>query len=336
MSIKAVALISGGLDSTLATKLILEQGIEVHALNTISPFCTCDRKRGRKAGCRHEASYVAKKLGIELKIINVSLDLINIIKHPKYGFGSNMNPCIDCRILTFKKAKEYMQEIEASFIITGEVVGQRPMSQRRHIINLIEREADLEGLVLRPLSARLLPSAIPEKKSWVDREKLLSISGRSRREQMSLAERFGVNDYPCSAGGCLLTDRGFSSRIKDLIAYNELTLENVELLKVGRHFRIDSVKVIIGRNERENRTLELSRRNDDYLFMPSDSVAGPISLARGRINSELMRFICGMVASYCDLSEGQSADMEVILPSGEKQIISVFPLNREEFQEYRI
>ncbi|MDD4909269.1 MAG: hypothetical protein PHR44_01120 [Candidatus Omnitrophica bacterium] len=334
---KAVSLISGGLDSTLATKLIIEQGIEVFALNTRTPFCTCDKKQPKGAGCRHEAAHVAEKLGITLKIVNVSPQMLEIIKHPKHGFGSNMNPCIDCRILSFKKAKEYMREIGASFIITGEVLGQRPMSQRRQMMDLIEKEAGLEGLVLRPLSAKLFEPTIPETNGWVDREKLLAISGRSRKEQMALAAGLGINDYPCSAGGCLLTDKGFSQRIKDLLAHDELTLDNVELLKAGRHLRLDDkAKIVVGRDERENSLLEAIKKEGDLIFRPSEDLAGPTVLVRGVLRPEKIEFVCGVLASYCDLDGLKEADIEVVFPSGIKQDRKAPPLSRVEFQQYII
>ncbi|MEW6170880.1 MAG: 7-cyano-7-deazaguanine synthase, partial [Candidatus Omnitrophota bacterium] len=242
---KAVALLSGGLDSTLATKLMQEQGIYLLALNFKTPFCLCDGKSSK--GCINHAKAVADNLGIDFKIINVTDDFLKILKKPKHGFGSCMNPCIDCRILKFRKAKEIMQEIGASFIITGEVLGQRPMSQHKKSLNLIDKESDLEGFVLRPLSAKLLPETIPEKNKWVCRDKLLSYNGRTRKPQIALAKKFNIKDYPCPAGGCLLTDPGFARRLKDLLKYDKLDLNNIELLKVGRHFRLNSeAKLIVG------------------------------------------------------------------------------------------
>ncbi|MDP2938184.1 MAG: hypothetical protein Q8N72_02930, partial [Candidatus Omnitrophota bacterium] len=265
---KAIALISGGLDSTLATKLIQDLGIELIALNTVSPFCLCNRRSSR--GCLYGANSVAKQLGLKLISVDVSKDFLEIVKKPKHGYGSNMNPCIDCRILLFKKAKEAIEKEGASFVITGEVLGQRPMSQKLNTMKLIEREAGLEGLVLRPLSAKVLEQTIPEKQGWIARDKLLAINGRSRREQIAKARKLGINDYPCSSGGCLLTDPEFSRRLKDLIKYGEFNLENVQLLKIGRHFRLnDTSKLVVGRNEKENERLLNLAREDDYLFMPT-------------------------------------------------------------------
>ncbi|MFA5276551.1 MAG: hypothetical protein WC417_06650 [Candidatus Omnitrophota bacterium] len=220
---KAIALISGGLDSILSAKIIDELGIELVAFNTKTPFCLCEHHSS--SGCASSARRAAEKLNIKFISLNVSEEFLGILKDPKHGYGSNMNPCIDCRILLFKKAKECMQEEGASFIITGEVLGQRPMSQRLPVMKLIDREAQVEGLVLRPLSAKALKPTIPEAEGWVDRSKLLKITGRGRREQITLANEFGINDYPCPSGGCLLTMADFSKRVKDLMKHNELNIE---------------------------------------------------------------------------------------------------------------
>jgi tRNA U34 2-thiouridine synthase MnmA/TrmU len=206
---KAIALLSGGLDSTLAAKIVLDLGIELEALNFLTVFCTCTNK-GETCLASQKA---VSALGIPLKVLNVSEAYLPVVKNPKHGYGSNMNPCIDCRIFMLKKAKAYMEEIGASFIVTGEVLGERPMSQRRDSMRLIEKEAGLDGLILRPLSAKLLPASIPEKEDWVDREKLLKIQGRSRKPQIHLADHYGIRDYPCPAGGCLLTDPVFPLRL---------------------------------------------------------------------------------------------------------------------------
>src|SRR3990172_5077850 len=212
---KALALLSGGLDSTLAAKVILEQGIELEALNFLTVFCTCTN---RGATCLASQKAV-ETLGIPLKVFNISEEYLEIVKHPKHGYGSNMNPCIDCRIFIMKKTKAYMEKSGASFIVTGEVLGERPMSQRRDAMRLIEKEAGLEGVILRPLSAKLLPVTVPEKEGWVNRETLLAFQGRSRKPQMKLADHYGIHDYPSPAGGCLLTDPGFARRMKDLMFY---------------------------------------------------------------------------------------------------------------------
>jgi len=282
--VKALALLSGGLDSTLAIKVVLEQGIDVTAVNFYTPFCLCNRK----GSCKHQARRVAEEFGRELKVINLSSQYLEIVKNPKHGYGKNLNPCLDCRILMLKNAKKLMEEKGASFVITGEVLGQRPMSQYLAALKIIEREGGLEGLVLRPLSAKLLPLSIPEKKGWVNREKLLQISGRSRKPQINLAAKYGIADYPCPAGGCLLTDGGFAQRMKDLMAHSEITLNDIELLKTGRHFRLSfKTKLVVGRNKKENERLLGLANTDDICFEPVE-VKGPIGLGRGDFDQTMI------------------------------------------------
>jgi tRNA U34 2-thiouridine synthase MnmA/TrmU len=299
--IKAISLVSGGLDSTLATKVILDQGIEVVAVNFLTPFCLCN-KRG---GCRHEAKHLAETLGIEIRLIYVFKEYLEIIKNPKFGYGSNLNPCIDCRILMLRKTKEFMSDIGASFIITGEVLGQRPMSQHQKALKLIEKEAGLEGLILRPLSAKLLSETIPEKKGWINRDKMLDFCGRGRKPQMLLAKQFGINDYPCPAGGCLLTDTEFSRRLKDLLVHSEdsqFNLNDIELLKLGRHLRLGpKSKLIVGRDEVENNKILHLAIAIDYIFEPIE-VKGPIAIGRGEgFNDFTILELAGSILTrYCD------------------------------------
>lgn len=305
---KAIALISGGLDSTLATKLIRDLGIELVCLNTVSPFCLCNHRSS--TGCFHGAGQVAKDLGLKLISIDVSSEFLEIVKDPPHGYGSNMNPCIDCRILLFKKARKAMEKEGASFVITGEVLGQRPMSQKLNTMKLIERESGLDGFVLRPLSARVLELTTPEKEGWVAREELLAISGRGRKEQISLAKEFGINDYPCPSGGCLLTDPEFSKRAKDLLEHNQFNLNEVYLLKVGRHFRLsESAKLVVGRNEKENERLVSLAEKGDYLFSPTEELAGPVSLGRGVFSEEFIRLSAGITCRYCDRNGNIEAEI---------------------------
>ncbi|HJV33568.1 hypothetical protein [Geomonas sp.] len=255
MQRKAIALLSGGLDSTLAVKVLLDQGVAVEALNFTSPFCTCT---GKNSGCKSEAVRVAGEFNIPIKVMHKGVDYLEIVRKPQHGYGKGMNPCIDCRIYLLKKAKEYMQEIGADFVFTGEVLGQRPMSQRRDTLRVIERESGLDGLLLRPLSAKHFQPTVPEQEGWVDREKLLAIQGRSRKEQMELAEELDVKNYPCPAGGCLLTELSFVGKVRDVFDHSDqLNPRDFRLLKLGRHFRIGKrTKVIVGRNEAENQLLE--------------------------------------------------------------------------------
>lgn len=271
--VKAIGLLSGGLDSTLAVKLMLEQGIEVIALNFVTPFCTCTKR-----GCLSEAKKVADKFGIELKIIRVGEEYIKIVKSPKYGYGKNINPCIDCRIFMFLKAREYMEKISAEFVFTGEVLGERPMSQRLEAMKIIEKESGLKGRILRPLCAKRLPPTIPELEGKVARDTLLGITGRSRKPQIELAQRMGIDDYLCPAGGCRLTDPNFARRVKDAFAHNEDSLKDMVLLRYGRHFRLTSgAKVIIGRNEIENRTLS-TYANGRCIMLELKDYPGPVTL----------------------------------------------------------
>ena len=336
VSMKALALISGGLDSTLAVKLIQNLGIELVALNTVSPFCLCNRRSS--SGCIYGANSVAKILGLKLISINVADEFLEIVKKPRHGYGSNMNPCIDCRILLFKKAKELMQREGASFVITGEVLGQRPMSQRLNTMRLIEKEAGLEGLVLRPLSARVLKPTIPEEQGWFPREKLLAISGRGRKEQIALAAMLGIKDYPCPSGGCLLTDPEFAKRLKELIGHQELNLDNIELLKVGRHFRISpQAKLVVGRDEKENEKLLNLAKDNDYLFMPNGAIAGPTSLGRGKFNAESLKLCCSITCRYCDLNGATGT--EIIgrkIPEKDNNILKVAVIEEAKLISLRI
>ncbi len=305
-SIKAVGLLSGGLDSTLAVKMITDQGVDVFVLNLVTPFCTCTRK-----GCKHEASRVAELFNVPIKIISAGKRYIDMIKSPKHGYGSNMNPCIDCRIFLFQEAKKYMEEIGAKFIFTGEVLGQRPMSQHKKALNLIEKESKTEGLVVRPLSAKLLSPTIPEEKKWIDREKLLSIQGRRRIPQMELAKDLGINDYPCPAGGCRLTDHGFAERLKESFEYDEDTIKDIRLLRYGRHFRLDSgAKVIVGRNKEENKILEGFFGKDDIL-LEVINIGSPVVLLRKSNHNNDLRETAILCVHFSDITEDRDADIRI-------------------------
>lgn len=279
-------------------------GLDLFAVNFKTPFCLCDR-RSSNVGCGSNARRVADALGIELKIINAAKDFLEVLKRPEHGYGANMNPCIDCRILFFKKSKELMEETGASFIITGEVLGQRPMSQFRRQMDLIEKEAGLEGLVVRPLSAKLLPPTVPEKMGWISRERMLDIAGRSRKPQIALAKDLGIKDYPCAAGGCLLTDPEFAKKIRDLIDHGELDMSNINLLKVGRYLRLsESALLVVGRNESENEALSLMAKDGDFLFGPAN-IKGPVAVGRGAFSPDLLKVACRIVTRYSDRDDGE-------------------------------
>lgn len=332
MNKKALALLSGGLDSILAVRLVQDQGIEVEAINFLTIFCTCTHK-----GCQHAATKAAKELKIPLKIMNITEEYLDVVKNPKHGYGSNMNPCIDCRIFTFKKAKEYMDQISASFLVTGEVLGERPMSQRKDAILLIEKKAGLKDLILRPLSAKLFEPTLAEKEGIVSREKLLDISGRSRRPQMALAKEFAIADYPCPAGGCLLTDPGFAKRIKDLLKHDALTLDNVRLLKFGRHFRLSSkTKLIIGRNEKDNEILESLAGENDIILRIRDH-QGPVSILRGEYDDETIGLGAGIAAHHTKFRDKETLRVNYWKNgSSSCSTISVKPAEKERIEALRI
>jgi len=333
---KAITLISGGLDSVLAARMVKGQGIEVIPLYFQIPFC--HRAKKEESGRRDGLEVVAEALGAEVKKVDISEEFIRLLDKPRYGFGSNMNPCIDCKILMFSKAKGLMQEMGASFVVTGEVLAQRPMSQHRQALELIENRSGLKELLLRPLSAKLLPETLPEKEGWIKRDKLLGFSGRQRRPQMELAKSFGIRDYQNPAGGCLLTDEQFSRRLRDLMRHCGLKKEDVELLKTGRHFRLSTgAKLIVGRNEKEDNELLGLLREGDYLFMPPFNVAGPNCLGRGEFTQELIVLAAGICLRYCDRGEG--FEKEVICKKskdGEESIIIAEPLAEERLKALRI
>jgi tRNA U34 2-thiouridine synthase MnmA/TrmU len=330
VKMKAVCLLSGGLDSTLALKLILNQGIEVVALNFTTPFCRCNR-----GGCCW-AAVQASRFGVKVKHVYLGEEYLEIVKKPRFGYGSQLNPCIDCRILMFKKAKDFMGEIGASFIFTGEVLGQRPMSQHKHALKLIEKEAGIEGLVVRPLSAKLLPPTIPEIKGWVKRDLFLSIRGRSRKEQMSLAKKLNIKDYPCPAGGCLLTDPNFTKRLKDLLEYSpNFTLNDVELLKIGRHFRLSpETKLVIGRNKEENEKLQKLMKKED-LFFHLDEYKGPLAILRGKAAEKVVVLAAEILAWYSTAPRNKSLKVTYRLRE-RTGTVHVKPAKRDLIEKYLI
>jgi len=324
---KAIALLSGGLDSILAVRLLLDQGIEVESVNFVSVFGTFTSK----SGSRMEAKVAAERLGVELTVFNYSKDLMELIRQPRYGYGKNMNPCIDCRVFTFKKAREYMRQRGASFLITGEVLGERPMSQRRDSMRIIERDSGSDGLLLRPLSAKLLPPTVAEEEGLVDRDKLLSIQGRSRKPQIALARELGIDYYPSPAGGCLLTDPGFARRMRDLMEHDSnFTLNDVRLLKIGRHFRLsNTAKAIVGRNEKENKKLGSLAVEGDLIFKVL-GFTGPLTLVRGNLKDHLSELPASITAWYGKAKNEIEVDVSYIEHStGKTGVARVSPLEQE-------
>lgn len=324
--VKAVGMMSGGLDSTLAAALLLRQGIEVVGVNFYTGFCVTEQHRrlnipGRDGKpCRNEALRAGADLGFEVRLVDIAEEYFGMLTNPKYGVGQAANPCVDCRIFMLRKVKGVLEEEGADFVFTGEVVGQRPMSQRRPVMDLIEEECGLEGRLLRPLSAKLLPATVPEREGLVDRERLLGIWGRSRSQQIQWAAELGVTDYPQPAGGCcFLADLNYAMKFRDLVAHRpkERTLRNedVILLGVGRHFRLsDRTKLVVGRNRHENRVIESLRGRDHWLFQPAE-LMGPTSLVEGDAWPEELLRAARITARYVDRPKG-----EVDRPNGKKPV----------------
>ena len=319
---KAVVLLSGGLDSTLAARMLLDQGIELHAIHFTSPFCTCSGGgRGNGAGCRSQAQAVAGQLGIAIRTVSKGEEYLGLVRSPRHGRGSGMNPCIDCRIFTLSKARAYMEEIGASFLVTGEVLGQRPMSQREDALRSIEKHSGCSGIVLRPLSARNLPPTVPEREGWVDREKLLAIAGRSRKEQMRLAREWSIGDYPCPAGGCLLTDRTFAVKVRDLVEKDpSFGMDDVHLLKVGRHFRVGAVKAVVAKSEPENRRLEALCRGKRTVYI-SDSHPGPSVTLEGGEPLDRMDVLSRILTRYSKAGRPGPFEVREVSPTGERKVV---------------
>jgi tRNA-specific 2-thiouridylase len=303
---KALALFSGGLDSILAVKLIREQGVSIVGICFESPFFTADK------GIRS-----AHAIGLPLKVVDITEDLVKIVVNPKHGYGKGMNPCIDCHALMFTVTGEMLREEKAHFIISGEVLGQRPMSQNLRSLSTVSHSSGFQNLILRPLSAKLLPETVPEIKGWVKRENLLGFSGRSRRPQIELARRFAIGEYPSSAGGCLLTDKVVSRRLKDLIScHGDLSRRDLDLLKVGRHFRLGkTAKIVVGRDQRENELIDSRTRKGDTL-LSVESFPGPTALVTGDLSGEDIQLAAEITASYSDAPSGKSVAVRVT--SGDK------------------
>ena len=300
-TVKALALFSGGLDSILAVKLILNQGINVVAVNFASPFHS-------RAKDELGVAEAAKQLGVPLKIVELGDDYLKIIREPKHGYGKNMNPCVDCRIFILKKAKKYAEEIGADFIFTGEVLDERPMSQHFGALKIVEEESSLKGKILRPLSAKLLHKTVMEKKGLVDREKLLSIRGRSRKPQIKLAEELNIKSFPSPAGGCLLTCSEYANKLRDLFQHKKrFSMADVALLRVGRHFRLGNNKIIVGRNEAENNVLKAKKPRNDYYFEAAD-VVGPTTVLQGAKTKKAVNTAAALTAFY---SDAESAEVKV-------------------------
>jgi len=358
---RALALVSGGLDSALAVRVLLDQGVSVTALHFVSVFSP-----GRDPAGRLAAREVTRALGVPLIVKDATRAMLGFVPEPRYGWGRHVNPCIDCRVHHLREAKAMLKNLGAQYVATGEVLGQRPMSQHREALTRVERESGLEGLVLRPLSALNLDPTVPEREGWVDRARLLGISGRGRSEQNDLARRWGLTGYTAPAGGCLLTDPNFAWKMQDLLNWEgALTPRDAHLMKLGRHFRLaclracDSAhrqadsrlpaRVVVGRNERENAKLVTFRRAGDWLLVaaggrsPETLLVGSGDAAPDSMRNSLST-AARLTARYCggrDLPEVEIVARPAVegepVPSEEGEVrLTVAPAGDEEVARLQV
>ena len=318
---KAVALISGGLDSMLAARTILDQGVHVEGINFFTGFCVEGhthairrRANGRGGNPRNNALWVAEQLGIRLHLVDVVEDYKRVVLNPRHGYGANLNPCLDCKTFMVGRAREWMEERGFDFIITGEVIGQRPKSQRRETMPVVARESGADDRLLRPLCAKRLPPTLPEREGWVDRERLHDFTGRSRKPQFALAADFGIEDYAQPAGGCcFLTDRQYSAKLADLWASRgrrDYELDDVMLLKVGRHLRPrPHFKLIVAREEGENRFL--SGYRGQFIHLRTVSCPGPLALVDGEPDEEDLELAARLTARFSKGRDAERVEVEI-------------------------
>lgn len=335
---KAVALISGGLDSMLAAKVVMEQGVHVEGINFFTGFCVeghthAIRQRDKKKPKRNNALHTAKTLGIKLHIIDVIEEYKDVLLNPKHGYGQNMNPCLDCKGFMVKKALEWIRQNDFDFIITGEVIGQRPMSQRKETMPVIQQESGAGDLLVRPLCARHLPPSLPEREGWLDREKLLDFNGRNRKPQIALAQSFGIDDFAQPAGGCcFLTDKSYSEKLVDLWQHRgnkNYELDDIMLLKVGRHIRPgDNFKIIISREEGENKFLEGYKKQFTHLQVTSHP--GPLALIEGDVTEDELKLAGQIVARYGKGRDADEVEVTVVPKERDAMTFKVKPMHSDD------
>jgi tRNA U34 2-thiouridine synthase MnmA/TrmU len=334
---KAVALVSGGLDSLLAAKVVQEQGIHVEGINFYTGFCVeghthAIRKKDKAKPKRNNALWVAEQLGIKLHIIDIIEEYKDVVINPKHGYGANLNPCLDCKVFMVQKAREWIEKKDFDFIITGEVIGQRPMSQRKDTLPVIAHESGADELLLRPLCAKNLEPSKPELEGWVDRDSLYGFEGRTRKPQMALAASFGFEDYAQPAGGCcFLTDKQYSHKLADLWkarGERRYELDDIMLLKVGRHIRPrPNFKMIIGREEGENRFLHGYR--NQYTHILTTSHKGPLVLLDGETSQDDLDLAAQITARFSQGRDAEKVDVEIHSPDGTRQSLQVQPMAGE-------
>ena len=329
----ALALFSGGLDSTLACTVVASQGIKVVAVKFVTPFFGHELLLGKDQYCRR----IKETSGIDVILKDVTVPYLELLKNPSHGYGKNFNPCIDCKIFLLSEAKKMMPEIEASFLITGEVVGQRPMSQRRDTLHIIERESGCEDILVRPLCAKNLAPSKAEKDGLIDRQKLLDFSGRNRKPQIQLADKFGIKDYPSPAGGCILTDPILSLRVQEYYETHEQIIpEDILLMMVGRQFKLPSgAWLVIGRNQSENIKIENLRQPDDWLLEPKD-IPGPSAILRNSSLKEDIETAASIVVRYSKKSAREDGSTVVLATQNStRQLIDSRSLDDTVFQQWQ-
>jgi tRNA U34 2-thiouridine synthase MnmA/TrmU len=331
---KAVSLISGGLDSLLAARVVMEQGVHVEGINFFTGFCVeghthAIRKKDRARPKRNNALWVAEQLGIKLHIVDIIEQYKQVVINPKHGYGANLNPCLDCKIFMVSKAREWIDANGFDFIITGEVIGQRPMSQRKDTLPVVARDSGAEDRLVRPLCAQNLPATLPEREGWLDRNQLYGFSGRSRKPQMALAQHYGFTDYAQPAGGCcFLTDKQYSVKLADLWntrGKREYELDDIMLLKVGRHLRPrPNYKLIVGREEGENRFMEGYRKQ--FVHMLPTSHSGPLVLLDGEMDAGDIELAARLTARFSQGRDAKQVTVQVTGKDGNSRILAVTPL----------
>jgi tRNA U34 2-thiouridine synthase MnmA/TrmU len=336
---KAISLISGGLDSMLATKLVLDEGVHVEGINFFTGFCVeghthAIRNKDKTKPKRNNSLWVAEQLGIKLHIIDVIEEYKEILLNPKHGYGKNMNPCLDCKTFMVAKAKEWAEKNNFDFIITGEVMGQRPMSQRRETMPIVESESGADDLLLRPLCAKHLPETLPEREGWVKRENMLDFSGRDRKPQMQLAKQYGFVDYATPAGGCcFLTDKVYSDKLVDMWqarGERKYEFDDLMMLKVGRHIRPKPhFKMIIARDEGEVKFLENYRNQYPNLYPTSHN--GPLALIDGKMNDNDFELAAKILARYSQGKNENTVRIELV-QNNNKYLLQVKPYKADEIK----
>jgi tRNA U34 2-thiouridine synthase MnmA/TrmU len=335
---KAVALISGGLDSMLAARVVQDHGVHVEGINFFTGFCVeghthAIRRKDASRPKRNNALWVAEQLGIKLHIIDVIEEYKDVVINPKHGYGAHLNPCLDCKGFMVKKAREWMEQNGFDFIITGEVLGQRPMSQRRDTFPIVARESGANDRLLRPLCAKLLAPTLPEREGWVDRERLYDFNGRSRKPQIELAGNYGLHDYAQPAGGCcFLTNEQYSLKIMDLWrtrGRRDYEFDDIMLLKIGRHIRPrPHFKLIVGREEGENKFLEGYKNR--YTAFRTISHSGPLALLDGTADEDDLQLAARLIARYGKGKDAAQVCVEISSNGCQPRLLEVSPLSPDE------